>query len=151
MKKLTSFLVVIVLGLGVAIAAKSPKVTLVSKQYKEIKYVDKRGRIRTKLKNIDKVVPGDTIVYKNIVSNFENKPLKHLVLNNKVPEYTKYIRNSAHCSSKCKVLVSIDGGKTFVPEQKVGKYKKVTNVRWILLSNINPNKQAYVSYKTKIQ
>jgi len=151
MKKILSFLAIFVLAITVATAAKSPKVTLVSKQYKQVKYVDKKGRIRVKLKNIDKVVPGDTVVYKDIISNFENKPLKNLVLNNKVPAHTNYVRNSAKCSTKCKILVSIDGGKTFFPEKKIAKNKKVTNVRWILLSNVNPNSKAYVMYKTKIQ
>ena len=150
MKKLLGFVGVVVLALGVATAAKSPKVTLVSKQFKQVKYVDRHGKIRVKLKDIDRVVPGDTLVYKNIVSNFENKPLKNLVLNNKIPQHTSYVRHSAKCSSKCDVLVSVDGGRTFIHENKIGN-KKVTNVRWVLLSSVMPNSKAYVSYATKIK
>jgi uncharacterized repeat protein (TIGR01451 family) len=150
MKRLLGFMAILAFAVGVATAAKSPKVTLVSKQFKQVKYVDKQGRIRVKLKDIDRVVPGDTLVYKNIVSNFENKPLKNIVLNNKIPKHTSYVKNSAKCSTKCDVLVSTDGGKTFVPESRV-KNKKVTNVRWILLSSIQPNSKAYVSYATKIK
>ncbi len=150
-KKILLFFGLAALVLTVATAARSPKVTLVSKQFKQVKYIDKRGHIRYKLKSVDRVVPGDTIVYKNVVSNFETKPLKNLVLNNKVPEHTSYVKHSAKCSSKCKVLVSVDGGKTFLPEAKIKRGKKVTNVRWILLSSINQNSKAYVSYATKIK
>ncbi len=150
-KKIFAFFGVAILALTVATAAKSPKVTLVSKQFKQVKYIDKMGHIRYKLKSVDRVIPGDTIVYKNIVSNFETKPLKNLVLNNKIPDHTSYVRHSAKCSTKCKVLVSIDGGKTFIPEAKIRRGKKVTNVRWILLSSVNQNSKAYVSYATKIK
>ncbi len=149
-RKMLIFLGLVALGLTVATAARSPKVTLVSKEYKQIKYVDKKGHIKVKLKSVDRVVPGDTIVYRNIVSNYEKQALKNLVLNNKVPKHTKYVRHSARCSTKCKVLLSTDGGKTFVPESKIGE-RAVTNVRWILLSSINQNSKAYVSYATKIK
>jgi len=141
MKKFLSFVVALGVVFTIATAGGSPKVTLVSKQYKQVKYVDRYGRIRSKLKDIDRVVPGDTIVYKNIVSNFENKPLKNLVLNNKIPKHTTYIKHSGKCSSKCRILVSVNGGRTFVPENKVGN-RKVTNVRWILLASVNPNSEA---------
>ncbi len=150
-KKILIFLGLVGLALSVATAAKSPKVTLVSKQYKQIKYVDKKGHIRVRLKGVDRVVPGDVIVYKNIVSNYENKPLKKLVLNNKIPKHTRYVRHSAKCSTKCKVLVSYDGGKSFFPEYKVSSRKIITNLRWILLSNVKPNSKAYVSFATKIK
>ena len=150
--KILVLISVILLMIGIsAIAAKSPKVTLITKQYKQIKYKTKKGHIRVKYIKPERVVPGDIIVYQNVVSNFENKPLENLVLNNKISKYSKYVRYSAKCSLPCKILVSTDGGRTFVKENRVSKRKKITNIRWIFLSKVKPGRKAYASFATKIK
>ena len=150
-KKLIGAVLAITVVASIAIAGKSPKVTLVSKQYKEISKVNKQGHVVKLLEDIKKVVPGDVIVYKNVVSNFEEKALENLVLNNKVPKHTDYIKNSAKCVGKCNILLSNDGGKTFLPEKELKTRKPVTNVRWILLSSVKQNAKETVSYKVKVQ
>ena len=150
-KKVLGLTVALAIVASVGFAAKSPKVLLETKQLKETKVINKRGQIVKILKDIKKVVPGDTVIYQNIVSNFEDKPLKKLVLNNKIPEHTKYVKNSAKCSVKCDVLLSNDGGRTFTKASQLKNKKPVTNVRWILLASVETNKKAVVSYATKIQ
>lgn len=150
-RKVLGFTVAMAIVASVGFAAKSPKVLLETKQLKETKIINKKGQIVKILKDIKKVVPGDTVVYQNIVSNFEDKPLSDLILNNKVPEHTKYVKNSAKCSAKCDVLLSNDGGKTFKKASKLSSKKAVTNVRWVLLASIETNKKVTVSYATKIQ
>ena len=151
-KKLLGFIVVAISTIiSIGVASKSPNVTLVSKQFKVVKKVDKRGHIVTVLKDVKKVIPGDTVLYRNIVSNFGDKALKNIVLNNDIPKHTKYIKNSAKCSVKCNIFLSTDGGRTFKKASQVNPKKTVTNIRWVLLSSIASNKKATVSYAIKIK
>jgi uncharacterized repeat protein (TIGR01451 family) len=150
-KKFFGFIVAMVTVISIGVAAKTPDVTLESKQFKEVKKIDKKGHIVKVLEDIKKVIPGDIVVYQNVVSNFEKQPLKNLVLNNKIPTSTKYVKNSAKCSTKCELRFSNDGGKTFKLKAELNPKKPVTDVRWILLSSIDTNTKATVSYKTKVQ
>jgi len=150
-KKLLGLIVAISTIISIGVAAKSPNVTLVSKQFKVVKKVNKKGHIVTVLKDVKKVIPGDTVLYKNIVSNYGDKALENIILNNSIPKHTKYVRNSAKCSVKCDIFLSTDGGRTFKKASLVNPKETVTNVRWVLLSSIASNTKATVSYATKIK
>ncbi len=141
-------------------AKKSP-ISLTTKSYQEVVEVDSSGKKVVKLVDAKKVLPGDIIVYKNTIENSSQKPAKNMVLNNPIPEHMEYVANSANCSDGCKILYSVDGGNSFdVPSKlmiKVGNKsrlalpKEYTNVRWILISALNPNSVTDVSFKARLK
>ncbi len=159
MKKMLLFLGVVLIGS--AIYAKNAKVTLVSKSYKEVIVTDKHGKKSIKLVDTKKVLPGDIIVYRNTVNNAQDKPVKHMVLNNPIPDHMRYIADSAKCESPCTVLYSVDHGKVFdTPENlkiktqngyRIAKADDYTNVKWIMKNPLPGHHTATVSYKAKLK
>ena len=141
--------------------AKESTVTLSTKSYKEVIKVDVSGGKKVVLEEAKKVVPGDTVVYKNYITNHTNKSVKDMVLNNAIPKHTEYVADSAKCEKGCDILFSVDGGKKFDSAErlmvKVGNKerlalpKEYTNVRWILTSALDANSITDVSFKTRLE
>lgn len=159
MKKISIFLGIVLIGS--AIYAKNAKVTLVSKSYKEVVITDNHGKKVTKLIDTKKVLPGDIIVYQNTVNNAQNKPVKHMVLNNPIPNHMRYIANSAKCETPCTILYSVDHGKKFdTPENlqiktqdgyRIASANDYTNIKWIMKNPLPGHHQITVSYKAKLK
>ncbi len=144
-----------------ALQAKESLVTLSTKSFKEVVTVDASGTKKIVLVEAKKVVPGDTVVYKNSIKNASKKSVNDMVLNNAIPKHTQYVAESAKCEKDCDILFSIDGGKKFDKAEslmvKVGDNerlampKEYTNVRWILTSALDANSVTDVSFKTRLQ
>ncbi len=144
-----------------SLQAKEKSVTLSSKSYKEVVEVSKNGEKKTVLKEAKKVIPGDVVVYKNLVTNHTQTSVKDMVLNNAIPKHTEYIADSAKCANDCEVFFSVDNGESFKKPQelmvKVGDKqrlalaKEYTNVRWILTAALEAKSVTDVSFKTKLQ
>jgi len=158
----------IVLAAGIAAllltshaVAKESTVTLSTKSYKEVIKVDVSGAKKVVLEEAKKVVPGDTVVYKNSITNHTNKNVKDMVLNNAIPKHTQYVADSAKCEKDCDILFSVDGGNVFdKPENlmvnsgdkaRLALPREYTNVRWILTSALDANSITDVSFKTRLQ
>ena len=161
MKKFTMIVLVGVLVILTNMFAKQPKVTLVSKSYKEVHEITKNGKKEIKYIDIDKILPGDIVLYKNTINNLDNKPANNMVLQNPIPEHTQYIESSAKCENACEILYSVDGGKIYKDASKLmvnenntprlAKPSEYTNVKWILKTPLKPNSTTYVSFKTKLK
>ena len=158
----------VVLAAGIAafllttnISAKESAVTLSTKSYKEVHMIDASGAKKIVLEVAKKVVPGDTVVYKNSITNHTNKSVNDMVLNNAIPKHTEYIADSAKCEKDCDILFSVDGGNEFdKPENlmvnvgdkaRLALPREYTNVRWILTSALDANSVTDVSFKTRLQ
>ena len=147
--------------LTVASYAKEPSVTLSTKSFKEIVTVDASGEKKVVLVEAKKVVPGDSVVYKNSIKNASNKSVNDMVLNNAIPKHTQYVADSAKCEKDCDILFSVDGGKKFDraenlmvklgDKERLALPKEYTNVRWILTSALDANSVTDVSFKTILQ
>ena len=147
--------------LTVASYAKEPSVTLSTKSFKEIVTVDASGEKKVVLIEAKKVVPGDSVVYKNSIKNASNKSVNDMVLNNAIPKHTQYVADSAKCEKDCDILFSVDGGKKFDraenlmvklgDKERLALPKEYTNVRWILTSALDANSVTNVSFKTRLQ
>ncbi len=135
-------------------------IKLVTKAYKEVVKVDKSGKRKVILVDAKKVIPGDIVVYKNIIKNNSKSDAKNMVLNNTIPKHTVYVPDSASCEGNCEILFSVDGGKHFAKAkdlkvkrggvERVATAKDYTNVRWIL-SKLGANRETSVSFKTKLK
>ena len=143
-----------------AFAAKK-EVSLKTQSFVQKYVTDKNGHRKVVLKEAKKVIPGDIVVYKNSIINHTNKKVKDMVLDNVIPKHTLYVDNSAKCQKGCKILFSVDGGKSYNnPEKLMVKEgnslrhalpSDYTNLKWILTSSLEPNSITTVSFKTKLQ
>ena len=161
MKKIVVAAGMAALLLASSVSAKESAVTLSTKSYKEVLKVDASGTKKVVLEVAKKVVPGDTVVYKNSVINHTNKAVKDMVLNNAIPKHTEYIADSAKCEKECDILFSVDGGKKFEKaenlmiksgdKERLALPKEYTNVRWVLTAALDANSVTNVSFKTRLQ
>ncbi len=161
MKKIVLAAGTAALLLATSVVAKESAVTLSTKSYKEVLKVDANGAKKIVLEEAKKVVPGDTVVYKNSITNHTNKSVNDMVLNNAIPEHTEYVAESAKCEKDCDILFSVDGGKKFDKAEnlmvktgdteRVALAKEYTNVRWILTSALDANSVTDVSFKTRLE
>ncbi len=134
---------------------------LTTNSYKEVYEINKDGQKVTKYLPIGKIVPGDTVLYKNSIINNTNKTANNMVLQNPIPKHTEYVANSATCEVECEILYSVDGGKNYDKSSKltvkdgdikrVAKASEYTNVKWILKEPLKANSSTYVTFKTKIK
>ncbi len=160
MKKL-HHLILVGLMAASSLYATNGKVTLTMRSYKEVITKDKNGKPTKKLVDTKKVLPGDIIMYKNIVDNATAKPVKNMVLNNAIPKQMIYISGSARCEIPCKILYSADGGKHFATPEKLkiktahgtrlARPDEYTNIRWILSKPLPPHRKTVASYKAKLR
>ncbi len=161
MNKKTTVLFSIATLFATSIYALSGKVSLTSHSYKEIVVKDKSGHQQHKLIDTKKVLPGDIVVYHNVIDNGTNKSIKHMVINNPIPKEMAYISQSAKCKTPCKILFSADNGKHFnTPENltiltngvsHIAKPSEYTNVRWILNKPLAKHQKTLVNYKAKLR
>ncbi len=160
MKKLVCMAVASLLFVVSADAKNSSPIKLTTKSYKEVVKIDSSGKKKVILVDAKKVIPGDVVLYKNIIKNNSTTDAKDMVLNNTIPLHTIYVLNSATCEGDCKILFSVDGGKHFArPKElkvkgngveRVATANDYTNVRWIL-SKLDTNRETSVSFKTKLK
>ncbi len=160
MKRLVGVFVASVLMSSSIVAKDTSPISLTTKAYKEVVKVDKSGKRKRALVDAKKVIPGDIVLYKNIIKNNSKADAKDMVLNNVIPKHTVYVPNSASCEGGCEILFSVDGGKHFAKPKKlmvtrngikrVATAKDYTNVRWVL-TKLGANRETSVSFKTKLK
>ncbi len=105
--------------------------------------------------------PGDVMLYSITFENIGKEPVNNIVVNNPIPNNSKYRMNSA-TGKNTKITFSIDGGKAFgnpedlVVKDKTGKSwvakpEEYTHIRWVYEKSLAPGEKGEVSYKTKIK
>ena len=83
----------------------------------EVVKTNEQGEKVTSLIPAEKVLPGETVVYTNTVTNTGKEPAADIVINNPVPEHTTYMAGSAFGDAE--IVFSADGGENFAPEGEV--------------------------------
>jgi uncharacterized repeat protein (TIGR01451 family) len=101
------------------------------------------------------VQPGDIIKYTVIAKNNSRCPLKNLILKLPIPRSTIYLKNSATAIDGAELLFSIDGGKTFVEQPKVGTQPAPPTaynyLRWRFRGLLATNAQVVTTYKLQVK
>ncbi len=161
MKNLKVLVAVCVLVISTSIFSKQSALTLTTKSYKEVYEINKKGEKEIKYIAAGNVLPGDVVMYKNSINNNSDKAAKNMVLNNPIPEHTRYIEGSASCKDKCKISYSIDGGQVYDIASKLmikdgdsmrlARADEYTHVRWVLTEPLAQDSTTIVSFKTKLQ
>jgi uncharacterized repeat protein (TIGR01451 family) len=101
------------------------------------------------------VKPGDIIKYTVIAKNNSHCPLKNLILKQPIPRGTNYVKDSATAIEGAELLFSIDGGKTFSAQPKIGTEPAPTTdynyLRWKFAGKMATHAQVKTTYKLQVK
>ena len=142
--------------------ANQGKVELVASSAQEKIVVNADGVEELTIVPIDKIVPGDVVIYSNSVLNNSSKSASNLVVTNPIPEHMEFVSGSLSCDEAvgCSKLFSIDGGLTFKNRdellvtdggvQRVARASEITTVQWIL-KRLSVGSRTEVTFKAKLK
>ncbi len=141
-------------------AAATPSIEISTVMQKVFTTTDAKGAQHKQAGPVDKVVPGDELVYSFPTHNVGKQPATDVVVTNKVPEHMTYVPGSAD-GQGAEVSFSIDGGKTWgKPEEltvhadngttMTAQAKDYTNIRWVI-KQVAAGDTVVVSYHAVLQ
>ncbi|MDH3342587.1 MAG: hypothetical protein OEM07_02570 [Gammaproteobacteria bacterium] len=141
--------------------AEEGKIVLSNKVFKQVIKKDKDGNVTYDYIDAELAVPGDVMMYRIVFENIGNESASGIVINDPIPNNTKYRINSAS-GRNTTITFSIDGGKSFgnpddlVVKDKDGKEWKAkpesyTHIRWVYNKLLAPTEKGEVSFKAQIK
>ncbi len=157
-KKITILLVILTIYLG----AKNPvKDILLSKAvFQEVSEWQNPGYRVRKIVPATKAHKGAVLIYVNQIINTSNSTKKQVVIDNPIPYGTAYLRGTSSCEGICKMLYSIDGGKSYADSNNLfvvyGKTKRLakgseyTHIKYIF-SEIPPHAKIRMAFKAVLK
>jgi uncharacterized repeat protein (TIGR01451 family) len=106
------------------------------------------------------MVPGDTVVYNSTFTNIGSQDVSGIVVNNPLPENTKYVRFTAK-GANTGVSFSIDGGQNFAAPAdltiteangvtRAAKPEEYTDIRWVYQGSLAAGEASSVNFKVTI-
>ena len=128
---------------------------------KEIVIINDDGEKQIKRESVDKVIPGDHVIYTIEYKNVGEENADSVVVNNPIPENMNYVPGTAD-GKNANIVFSIDDGKSFdSPEnltvtdeegkQRPATTNDYTHIRWILTTSVTPGQMGMVSYRAELQ
>lgn len=94
-------------------------------------------------------------MYTVIAKNNSRCSLKNLVLKQPIPKGTQYVKDSAIAIDGAELLFSIDGGKTFSLQPKIGKQvvpaADYNYLRWRFIGKTPAKAQVKTTYKLQVK
>ena len=144
-----------------AIAQEKGSIELKMVAEKEIVVENENGEKEIKREAVEKVIPGDHVIYTIEYKNVGAENADSVVINNPVPENMHYVPGTAD-SDTTDVVFSIDSGKTFdklenlkVAEEdgteRPATAKDCTNIRWTLTESLEAGQTGEVAYRAALQ
>jgi uncharacterized repeat protein (TIGR01451 family) len=144
---------------GLALAQQSP-INFANIAQKQVVTIDEDGEEKISLTDVGIMVPGDTVVYTSTFTNIGAESVSNVVVNNPLPENTKYLRFSAKGANTV-VTFSIDGGQTYaapadltIPEAsgvtRAAKPEEYTDIRWVYQGSLATGEASSVNFKVTI-
>jgi uncharacterized repeat protein (TIGR01451 family) len=143
-------------------AAKPPAPLSIKSQIeKEVVTIDAEGRRTTTLVAVEKVRPGETLVYTYRLTNAGAIPAQPVVLSTPIPAHMTYKGESAAAAGVA-VSFSVDGGKIFAEADKLevvmagGKRRRAdagdyTHIRWQLSTPLESGAMRQVGFRAVLQ
>jgi uncharacterized repeat protein (TIGR01451 family) len=122
--------------------------------------IDTLGVKTRKMIPVKRVQREATLVYVNRLTNKSKAVKSNIVVVNPIPFNTEYLRGSATCEGSCKILFSIDGGKSFDygeklyvvygAKKRVAMGKEYTHVKFTF-KTIKPLSRTRMAFKSKVK
>lgn len=124
--------------------------------YKEVEVKAEDGTASTKLLPVDRVVPGDVVVYEIRYANSGEKPATDVAVNNPVPAEVAFVE-----AVDPPTVVSVDKGKHFAAladlrvqaadgSSRPAQPSDVTNLRWTI-ATLSPGGSGKIVYRVKVK
>lgn len=151
------------LWLGVAGIARAQAVEVVQKAEREVEVLEKGVKVK-KVAPVERIVPGDEVVYTLTYTNKTGKPTTDVAITNPVPKHTRYKDGSA-AGDNAVITFSVDDGKTFATPEKLvvtikdksGKdiqrpatAQDYTHIRWVIKQQLAPGQSGSVRFRAVI-
>ena len=144
-----------------AIAQEKGSIELKMVAEKEIVVENENGEKEIKREAVDKVIPGDHVVYTIEYKNVGEEAASSVVINNPVPENMHYVAGTATGDS-ADIVFSVDGGQSFDKAENLkvmdeeGKErpataKDYTHIRWNLVDSVATGAMGQVAYRAELQ
>ena len=141
--------------------ADNGKIVLTNKVFKQVIKADKDGNTTYEYIEPGTALPGDVMMYVIAFENLSDAPAEGIVINDPIPNNSKYRVGSA-VGKNSTISFSIDGGKNFgnpndlIVKDKNGKEWKAkpesyTHIRWVYNKPLAPKEKGEVSFKTQIK
>lgn len=123
--------------------------------------MDERGEKSTRLVPVEKVVPGDEVIYTVSATNICDQAAENVVIDNPVPEHMNYVASSA-IGPGTDVTFSIDGGFNFGKAdtlkvanadgtQRLAQPHEYTNIRWMMRNPLKPGSVAFARFRAVLE
>ena len=124
-------------------------------------YKDDKGVAHTRLVPINKIVPGDEVVYTISYRNAGAIAADKVVITDPVPEHMAYKDGSAF-GAGTDIEFSVDGGKTWAKAEALkvkgadGKPRAAvgsdyTHLRWKVLAKVAPGEKGFVRFRAVLE
>lgn len=128
---------------------------------KETTIVGADGSVQTVRETVEKIVPGERVVYSLDYANDEAAAANDIVLTMPIPAEVKYIEGSAE-QPQANVTFSADGGESFSNRQSVmmidqaGNIRaagadELTHVRWTVAGPISAGESGVLSFAASVR
>ena len=152
----------LVFALAAAPAFAAPKMTMQMKAEKEVVVVEKGKQVKKRVEATSQV-SGEVVIYTISYRNEGDEVATNVKFDNKVPEGTSYIGDSA--KGNADTTFSIDNGKTYDKPAKltyeivnakgqketvVAPPEKYTDIRWVI-PQVNAGGSGQIVYEVRIK
>lgn len=127
----------------------------------EVKVKGDDGTEQVKRQPATKVPPGVAVIYTLRAENKGAKPADDVVVTDPIPEHMDYVDGSASTAG-ARLTFSVDGGKTFLPLEKLQVKGKdgapraaagpdMTHIRWQFEKPLAPGESRAVEFRARVE
>ena len=149
--------VLLIGGMFSSVYAQSPNIVVNSFAFTEKVKTENGKEVKT-LEQATNVVPGETVIFKNVVENKNTTPAKDIVVNNKIPKEISFVSASSGDEKNTQFEYSVDGtvfqkaDKLMIKDKETGSLRlarpeEYKNVRWIYIQSIPSQSKVEFNYK----
>jgi uncharacterized repeat protein (TIGR01451 family) len=122
---------------------------------------DERGNPTTRLVPVEKVVPGNEVIYTVSATNVCDANADGVVIDNPVPEHMNYVAESA-IGPGTEVTFSVDGGFNYGkpntlsmtnPDgtKRTASPNDYTHIRWVMRNPLKPGAVAFARFRAILE
>ncbi|MEM6817985.1 MAG: hypothetical protein AAF578_04290 [Pseudomonadota bacterium] len=145
--------------LGQAAVAQTGNIELKTVVEKETTVVNEAGQEVTQLVPVEKVIPGDVVIYTVTYTNIADEPAEKVVITNPIRSDLRYVRDSAFAPG-ADVEFSVDGGEQFAALEQLtvqrdgasvpASLDDLTHIRWTLRDQLDPGAQGFARFRARL-
>lgn len=122
---------------------------------------DERGKPTTRLVAVEKVVPGNEVIYTVSATNVCDSDADKVVIDNPIPEHMNYVAQTA-TGPGTDVTFSVDGGFNYGLPQALSMANSdgtrrpaaaadYTHIRWVMRNPLKPGAIAYARFRAVLE